>query len=271
MCQGDYWVADIEKLRQIMLYTGSRFKADIKDEWHATEAQLLEILPKIVADITRGATKNRRLVRVTGQSGSGKTSQLTPAVEAWFGKDKPVLVAARRFVEYHPYVNEIRAAYGEKNLRKNTDEFSSTMLFLVLNQLMREGYDIILDVALLDVMAEGILIEWVKENNYEMLMTMVAVAPSVAEKWLGGREWRHSKGTEEEFLRVMKGSLEFYAKTCPETRVVIWSAWDDDPAYDGKIGEALEVWQETANAERSEDVNVEKLREAKVKYFAKLK
>ena len=70
---------------------------------------------------------------------------------------EPILLAARRFVEYHPHYQEIKDYYGEENLRKLTDEFSTIMLFLTISELTKGGYDIVLDVTLLDSEMEAIL------------------------------------------------------------------------------------------------------------------
>ena len=179
----------------------------------------------------------------------------------------PVLVAARVFVKYHPHYAEISKFYGEENVRKMTDEFATIMLFLVLSALIRGGYDIVLDVTLLDPEMEGILVKMVREGRYEMMLLMVAVSPVVTEKFLAGRAWRHSKETELEFVRATVRALEFYANALPDGRVVMWSVYDLLPVYDGELSECLEAFNEYSAREEMPGDNDDARREAKIKYL----
>ena len=118
-----------ENLQAVISYMKSHWPSDIKDEWQVKLEEYPEILKKVLAKWTVNASKTNELVRIAGQSGSGKTTQLLPAVEAYFknSNKSPILVAARRFVEFHPNMEEIKNEYGEENLRKKTDEFSTMM------------------------------------------------------------------------------------------------------------------------------------------------
>ena len=192
----------------------AHWPSDVKEEWQVKLEEYPAILNQIIRDFTPEKTKKRNLIRIAGLSGSGKTSQILPAVEKYCEGSRlnPVLVAARRFVEYHPYKKEIEEAYGEENLRKKTDEFSTIMMFLTINALTKQGYDIILDVTLLAPEIEDILLNMLKANNYNSMLLMIATSPTVTEHFLGGRSWRHSKETEQEFIRATKAALDFYEK-----------------------------------------------------------
>lgn len=255
------------QVRELMGYARACWPSGVKPEWRVEEEDYLRILPEVVADWMEGASMGRKLVRIAGPSGSGKTSQLLPAVEAWYGEEKPILAAARKLVQYHPFVEEIRAEYGEENLRKRTDEFVSVMLFLVLRELIYGGYDIILDVAFLDKKVEGYLLGWLRDCDYDVWMTMVAVSPKISARWLGKRAWRHDKSTEEEFWRAMEEALRFYVEEWPDVRMVVWSAWDLKPVYDGGIKGAIEVWREYLKIDGGEESDEGRLREAKISYL----
>ena len=185
---------DRKSLEKIVAYMKAHWPSRVKDEWQVDLSEYPEIAKRVVADFTKGKTRGQKFVRIAGLSGSGKTTQLLPATEAYFEARElsPVLVAARRFVEYHPHYTEILDFYGEENVRKMTDEFSTIMMFLVLVALIRAGYDILLDVTLLDPAIEGLLMEMLVEQKYEILMLMIAVSPEITEKHLGSRSWRKS-------------------------------------------------------------------------------
>ncbi len=261
-----------QEIEQIVKYMKSHWPSNVKPEWQVGLAEYPGILKKALADLTMAATKNYHLIRIAGVSGSGKTTQILPAVEAYCEKNnfEPILMAARRFVEYHPHFEEIKEYYGEENLRKNTDEFCTIMLFLTLSALMKDGYDIVLDVTLLDPEMEAILLKMVKTENYKFLILMIAVSPTVTEKYLSGRAWRHSKATEQEFIRATSEALAFYAENTPDTHIIIWSVYDKPPVYDGPIKDCIDIFSDYSNREALPKSDDDERRDAKIDYLTKL-
>jgi predicted kinase len=257
------------ELEQIIKYMKSHWPSEVKPEWPVGLAEYPAILKKVVDDLTLAATKNRHLIRIAGLSGSGKTTQILPGVEAYCEKNNysPILMAARRFVEYHPHYQEIKEYYGDENVRKMTDEFATIMLFLTLSELIAGGYDIVLDVTLLDPEMEAILLKLVKENEYKFSLLMIAVSPTVTEQYLSGRAWRHSRETELEFIRATSKALEFYAENSPESRIIIWSVYDKPPVYDGPVKDCLKVFADYSSREELPKKDDDERREAKIKYL----
>lgn len=257
------------ELEQIIKYMKSHWPSEVKPEWQVGLAEYPAILKKVVDDLTLAATKNRHLIRIAGLSGSGKTTQILPGVEAYCEKNNysPILMAARRFVEYHPHYQEIKEYYGDENVRKMTDEFATIMLFLTLSELFSGGYDIVLDVTLLDPEMEGILLKMVKENEYKFSLLMIAVSPTVTEQYLSGRAWRHSRETELEFIRATSKALEFYAENSPESRIIIWSVYDKPPVYDGPVKDCLKVFADYSSREELPKKDDDERRDAKIKYL----
>ena len=259
------------ELEQIIKYMKAHWPSNVKPEWQVSLTEYPTILKKVIEDFTLAATKNHRLIRIAGVSGSGKTTQILPAVEAYCKKNnyEPILMAARRFVEYHPHYQEIKDYYGDENLRKMTDEFATIMLFLALSELIKGGYDIILDVTLLDPEMEGILLKMLKTNNYEMIILMIAVSPTVTEYFLRGRAWRHTKETEAEFIRATSHALKFYANNASDIRIVLWSVYDKPPVYDGPVSGCLEVFNDYSSREKLPARDDDARRDAKIAYLTK--
>lgn len=258
-----------QELERIIKYMKAHWPSPVREEWQVGLMEYPKILQRVVADLTMAATKNRSLIRIAGVSGSGKTTQILPAVEAYCDKHEyePILMAARRFVEYHPHYSEIKEYYGEESVRKMTDEFATIMLFLTLVELMKGGYDIVLDVTLLDPEMEGILLKLVEQTRYEMLILMIAVSPTVTEKYLAGRAWRHSAETELEFIRATSVALKFYAIKAPKTRIVMWNVYDTEPVYDGGVEDCLKVFEKYSKLEKMPAQDDDLRREAKIKYL----
>lgn len=260
------------KLEQIIAYMKSHWPSQVKEEWQVPIEEYPKILPQVLKDLTEGKSKGKNLIRIAGLSGSGKTTQLLPATEAFFENRelKPVLVAARVFVEYHPHHNEIKEFYGEENLRKMTDEFSTIMLFLAITELIKNGYDIILDVTLLDPAMEHILQEMLTAANYNQIILMIAISPTVTEKFLSGRAWRHTKETEAEFIRATKKSIVYYAENHPDTHIILWSVYDKPPIFDGKIKDCLDIFDDYSNRTELPKKDDDERREAKINYLKSL-
>lgn len=259
------------ELEKIITYMKSHWPSKVKDEWQIKLNEYPKILQKIIADFTLAATKNHHLIRIAGISGSGKTTQILPAVEAYCEKNQfePILIAARRFVEYHPHYQEIKDFYGDENLRKNTDEFSTIMMFFTLTELIKNGYDIVLDVTLLDPEMEGILLKLLTITNYETLFLMIAVSSTVTERFLSGRAWRHTKETEEEFIRATSKALKFYAENAPNLHIIIWSVYDKPPVYDGPIKDCLDIFADYSKREALPKKDDDARRDAKIEYLTK--
>lgn len=259
-------------LAKIVEYMKSHWPSRVKPEWQVGLSEYPKVLQKVIADFTLAATKNHHLIRIAGLSGSGKTTQILPAVEAYCEQNNymPILIAARRFVEYHPHYQEIKDFYGDENLRKMTDEFSTIMMFMTLSELIKNGYDIVLDVTLLDPEMEGILLKLLKTGNYKMLLLMIAVSPAVTEHFLKGRAWRHTKETEAEFIRATSHALAFYAEATPKMRIILWSVYDLPPIYDGPVSGCLEIFADYSSRETLPAPDDDARRDAKISYLTQV-
>lgn len=255
------------RLKAVIDYMKAHWPSQVKPEWQVSLEEYPQILQKVIVDFAKKSTKGHHVFRIAGLSGSGKTTQILPAVEAYCQKHniEPILVAARRFVEYHPHYEEIKSYYGPENLRKMTDEFSTIMMFLMLNELTKHGYDIILDVTLLDPKIEQILLQMTK--NYQMLVLMITTSPTVTEHFLKDRTWRHSKNTEQEFIRATSHALNFYAEHAADTHIILWSVYDRNPIYDGPIKNCLDIFAEYSKREELPRPDDDVRREAKIKYL----
>ena len=260
------------ELVQVVSYMKAHWPSHVKPEWQVDLADYPAILKQVLADFTPHATKNHRLFRSAGISGSGKTTQILPAVEAYCEKNhlSPILIAARRFVEYHPHYQEIKEYYGAENLRKMTDEFSTIMLFLSLSELIKNGYDIILDVTLLAPEMEGILLKMLEKENYDLLILMVAISPAVTEHFLKDRAWRHTKKTEQEFIKATSAALQFYAESKPDTHIIVWSVYDKLPVYDGPIKDSLKTFSDLSSCQELPARDDPARRDAKIEYLAEI-
>ena len=258
------------ELEKVIKYMKAHWPSEVKQEWQVKLDEYPLLVQKALADLVQGATQHKEMVRIAGISGAGKTTQLLPAAEMYFAaRDvKPILVAARKFVEYHPYWREIKEYYGEENLRKMTDEFSTIMMFLCMQAMVKQGYDILLDVTLLDPAIEGMLMKELNKNAYTVMILMIAVAPEVVERHLSGRKWRHTKETEQEFIRATESAMKYYAEVAPDTKIILWNTYEEEPVYDGPIKGALGAFNKYSKKTDVPEHDEGKMCEAKKRYLA---
>lgn len=263
---------DNQDLLKTIDYMKAHWPSPVKEEWQVRLEEYPVILKQVLADFTTDKTNKHQFIRIAGLSGSGKTTQILPAVEAYFKKRElnPVLVAARLFVKYHPHYQEILDYYGEQDLRKVTDEFSTIMMFLCLSALTSAGYDIVLDVTLLDPAIEQILLNLLDKNHYERLLLMIATSPAVTEHFLQGRAWRHTARTEQEFIRATEHALRFYAESAPNMRIILWSVYDLAPIYDGEVKNSLEIFKDYSSRTDLPKSDDDARRAAKIEYLKNL-
>ena len=135
---------------------------------------------------------------------------------------------------------------------------------------IKNGYDIILDVTLLDPAMEHILQEMLTAANYNQIILMIAISPTVTEKFLSGRAWRHTKETEAEFIRATKKSIVYYAENHSDTHIILWSVYDKPPIFDGKIKDCLDIFEDYSNRTELPKKDDDERREAKINYLKSL-
>ncbi len=253
----------------IIKYMKAHWPSQVKPEWQVSMEEYPLLVKQVLLDFTKDKTKTRHLIRIAGLSGSGKTTQLLPAANAYCETHdlKPVLVAARTFVPYHPHYDEILKHYGEAKLRQMTDEFATIMLFLTIKPLISSGYDIILDVTLLDPKIETLLIDFLEKAKYTSLLLMIAASPAIAEKHLSSRPWRHTRETEQEFIRATLKAIKFYAEHYPDFPLILWNTYDSLPVYDGPIKDSLDIFKKYSAEDSIPPHNEEKLRKSKIEYL----
>ena len=257
--------------RKLMEYNRAHWGADnLPPEWR--EYDFETALSQVMIDFTADATKNRKFYRIAGQSGTGKTTQLLPAVTAYYEAQnaKPILIAARLFVDYHPYKDQILERFGIENIRESTNEFSVCLMFLSLKALISEGWDIILDVTLLDPFIEGILMQLLTAYGYDSRIAMMAVSKEISDSFIGKRVDRKVRtSTAAEFWRATAAALDFYVENFPNTRISVWSAFKLKPVYDGPVVGSLAAIREYQQITKmpTKAPSEDKLREAKIQYL----
>ena len=189
-------------------------------------------------------------VRLVGQSGAGKTSQLLPAVkEALVTNGIPfVSFAVRDFVKYHPDLEKIVQTYGESLLREKTNMFALTLLSEVLLRCISKKLPILLEVTLLAPVYEACIHTFLIKNGYHCDYQCLAVPKNVSDAWIQKRflETKRvvSQNSSSFFYDTLEPAFKVLQGISLKNRVFIWDRVHEMPSVsdfqDAKLYDKIE-------------------------------
>lgn len=157
-----------------------------------------EYFNKIISEQIKSITKNKVphetpfLIRTAGQCGSGKTTQLLPAIQQNLPTDNYIHLAVRMFAKLHPYYNDLLKEYGEGLIREKTNGFALLCLFKVVEILIENKYNIFLEMTILDPAFEEYINKIAKKQNYSILFNTMSV-PFEISNFLANQRTKESK------------------------------------------------------------------------------
>lgn len=167
-------------------------------------------------------------IRLVGQSGSGKTSQLLPALMSALRACEKTFIslAVRDFVEFHPYLNEIREKFGESLLREKTNSFALTLLTLVFKRCVEAHLPILFEVTLLSPLYEDFIHRLLVKEDYGCDYQCLAISKFVSDGWIQERFLQTQRIVSNDssafFFNALRPAMELI-KTFPlANRVFIW-------------------------------------------------
>lgn len=239
--------------------------------------QIFEIAKKNYPSLTENKTKNRFLIRQAGQSGSGKTTQLLPASNAYFEKQgmNPIHFAVREFANLHPDFNQIIEQFGKQEMREKTNGFALKCLFISLAFAIEDGFDISFEVTLLSHEFEDFILNAMKKNNYQCLYLVMAVNKEISNYFIESRR-KSQIGAESNrivyasssnyFDMAISDEIEYYSKNHGEIPVIIWDAYHELPVFDGSFKDCKKPFFEAKKNTSLEFSDEQKLRDAKINY-----
>ncbi len=241
---------------------------------------VFEIAKNNFEKLSKGKTKNHKMIRLAGQSGSGKTTQLLPTASAYFEKHgiNPIRFAVRDFAILHPKYNELLSQFGKEQIREKTNGFALRCLLLSLIFAICDGHDILFEVTLLSHEFEDFIFSYLTKNNYLCLFFVLAVNKEISDHFIHERSL-HSlteakrvvyKASSDYFEKALCDEISYFAKTHPNEHIIIWSAYNFLPVFDGKFSNAEKIFFETKKITSHEFQNEDELRDAKIKYILNL-
>ena len=212
-------------------------------------------------------------IRLVGQSGSGKTSQLFPAVKAALEaqSQRYVSLAVRDFVPYHPNLSAIREHYDEGLVREKTNAFALTLLTLVLVRCIREHLPILFEVTLLSPEYERFVHHCLSEEGYSCDYYCLAIDKKMSDAWIEARcRETHrvvSKRSSDFFFQTLQPAFETLQSVCIPNRVFIWDAHHTEPQCTRLSDKNLWKKMQTLAHMNAEPLSFEAALEAKKKFL----
>lgn len=224
------------------------------------------------------------IIRLVGQTGSGKTTQLLPAVlDGLAGTGNYVTVAVRKFFTYHPDYSQLLATYGPELIREKTNGFALLMLLYTMEHLLRQHYNILLDMTVLDAGFETYLYLLMREYGYRHNFNLLSVAKSLSDQWLLKRA-QQSVGAEAKrqvppatsqyFYQLLFEGLQCWRQLSARRELelekyVLWGADSLQPLWQGDwLDETFQIVFQQAQQQSTVHYPEARLLQAKREFYA---
>jgi len=243
---------------------------------------IIEKAKIVVADILKNQySKQNKIYRLAGQSGSGKSTQLMPAVlEILEQQNKnPIIIGVRTFSTYHPNYEQIVKAYPKGEIRERTNGFALKCLCATFSILIGMGYLIVLDLTIMDKWFEEFILQQIKQNNYKVQYHILAVNIQISNGFIEKR--RNDPNSAEFGKMVNNASIQLWYKELnygvkylsindKENNCFIWSAFNKEPLYFGLISNCLNALESGQSQTGSLTHSEAELLKAKIDFILKL-
>jgi aminoglycoside phosphotransferase (APT) family kinase protein len=170
-------------------------------------------------------------IRMIGQSGSGKTSQLYEAARETAGHGF-VSVNVGCFAKFHPEYDRIKNEFGINSIREKTNGFALLLLFRVMEMLIEHKYSILLDLTVLDHRFESYFSQLIYPD-YSEIYNVLAVPRALSDKFIQKRQQQEgrivSQSSADYFFEKLVASLrQLESQEKANRRFVLWNAYSDE-------------------------------------------
>jgi len=155
------------------------------------ETELLDKIPldKIIALWQKNLKPAAEpfLIRISGQSGSGKSTQLVPAIEKIFKNIPYAKINVGAFAQFHPRFSEWQKNTPDK-MRENTNGFALRALVLFYKHCILNQANIVLDMTLLEPEIDLYLMTLAKKSGYKIQTHVLCVPKLISDTFIRRRQ-----------------------------------------------------------------------------------
>ena len=224
-------------------------RARARNVWDDVYADIdFDRIANIAADdMARGASQCKICLRLFGQSGSGKSTQLLPMAMEYckIAGITPVHITMGNFVKYFPGLDELTARIGKDNVREATNAFVLLLVLGAIEKLAERGTALVMDLAILEPMVEEYIIRCLSgyETRLYGIVTSREISDANIEKRMGETGRRVNDSSAEYFWKVYGPGFATWREKMPDAKCVLFSVCDAAPVFDGAAADSATVFE----------------------------
>ena len=151
------------------------------------EPELLDKVPldRIIQHFEQDLSPSKKpfLIRVAGQSGAGKSSQLVPAIEEVLQNKKYIKINVGAFAPFHPKYHEWQLSSPDQ-MREKTNGFALRALVIFYKYCILNGVNIVFDMTLLEPEIDLYLMTLAKQMGYKIQTHVLCVPRRISDLFI---------------------------------------------------------------------------------------
>ena len=197
------------------------------------EEELLDSIPidKITSHFEKDIIPQEHpfLIRVSGQSGSGKSSQLVPAVQEALNKIPYLKINVGAFASFHPRYEDWQKNDPD-HMRENTNGFALRALVLFYKHCILNRVNLVFDMTLLEPEIDLYLMTLAKKMGYRIQTHVLCVPRKVSDTLIALRQKQTGRfvkpSSSDYFFMALAPSLKALTKSQIFDRndtLILWS------------------------------------------------
>lgn len=179
--------------------------------------------PKLISQ------KNPFLIRVAGQSGSGKSSQIVPAIESVLQNKDYVKINVGAFAPFHPQYDEWQRSCPDQ-MREKTNGFALRSLVMFYKHCVLNQVNIIFDMTLLEPEIDLYLMTLAQKMGYKIQMHILCVPRKISNLFIHLRQLKTGRfvkpSSSDYFFNALVpclSSLTHSGLFTSKDKLILWS------------------------------------------------
>ncbi len=157
-------------------------------------------------------------IRIAGQSGSGKSSQLLPAVEQVLKGTPYLKISVGDFARFHPAYADLMTT-NPGHMREITNGFALRALFMFYTYCVEHKVNILLDMTLLEPVTETYMMTLAKNKGYRIHTHVLCVPKKVSDMFIKWREKKTKRQVDVSSARYFFNALPKALKTLTALKI----------------------------------------------------
>lgn len=180
-------------------------------------------------------SKNPFFIRLTGQSGCGKSTQLAPSIQVALKDRNYMHLSVGKFAIFHPEYKRFEQQMPDM-AREKTNGFGLCLMLRFLEYCLENNVSVVLEFSLIDAAFEIYLLTLAKSKKYRLNMQLMCVPQQVSDTLILQRQKKTNrcvtKKTALYTYEMLPKSLEKildFGHFREEDKIVLWSLCFAEP------------------------------------------